>query len=356
MNQLVVDVALDRGDFRLAVRESFDLAGITAVFGANGSGKTSLLRVIAGLERSAHGHIVFRDIEWQNDGRAMPPEARGAGFVFQDGRLFEHLDVRGNLEFSLRRRKPERRIGFDDTVAALGLGPLLDRRPASLSGGERQRVAIGRALLSDPVLLLMDEPLSSVDQGRRRELLPLIRSLPAQFGLPILYVTHSLDELVYLADSVVLLAGGRNVARGSAREILERADIAELSGIDEPGSLIEAKVLRHADALCVALVGPYELRLPMTHAEPGAALRLRVDPRDVILALEPPRAISIRNRLPATVRSIERRADGQVLVRLVIADQALAARVTAEAAAELELSEGQAVLALIKSVALASGT
>ena len=354
MSTLVVDVALDRGDFRLAVKESFDLAGITAIFGASGSGKTSLLRVIAGLEAKARGQVRFRDTDWQSATRRLPPEARGAGFVFQDGRLFEHLDVRGNLRFALPRNQSGP-IGFDATVDALGLAPLLSRDPCSLSGGERQRVAIGRALLANPVLLLMDEPLSSLDLARKRELKPLIRSLPSRFGLPILYVTHSIDEIVYLADSVVLLAGGRNLAHGSAREILERSDIAELAGIDEPGVILEARTLRHTDALTVAAIGAHEIRLPRTEAAPGAVIRLRVDPRDVILALEPPRAISIRNCLPATVRAVERKPDGQVLVRLDVAGQALAARVTAESAAELGIREGQAIFALIKSMALAAG-
>lgn len=214
MSRLVVDVALDRGDFRLSVQGSFDLLGLTAIFGASGSGKTSLLRVIAGLESEDRGQIRFRDQEWLGESRRLPPEARGAGFVFQDGRLFEHLDVRGNLEFGLRPKRPGP-IGFDATVAAMGLEPLLGRAPMSLSGGERQRVAIARALLANPVLLLMDEPLSSLDLARKRELLPLIRSLPSRFGLPILYVTHSIDEIAYLADSVVLLAGGRNLAHAA---------------------------------------------------------------------------------------------------------------------------------------------
>lgn len=351
MSRLVVDVALDRGDFRLSVQGSFDLLGLTAIFGASGSGKTSLLRVIAGLESEDRGQIRFRDQEWLGESRRLPPEARGAGFVFQDGRLFEHLDVRGNLEFGLRPKRPGP-IGFDATVAAMGLEPLLGRAPMSLSGGERQRVAIARALLANPVLLLMDEPLSSLDLARKRELLPLIRSLPSRFGLPILYVTHSIDEIAYLADSVVLLAGGRNLAHGSAREILERSDIAQVAGIDEPGAILEARTLRHADTLTIASIGAHELRMPRTNVGTGTTIRLRVDPRDVILALEPPRAISIRNCLPATIRAVERSADGQVLVRLEVAGQALAARVSGEASAELGLREGQAIFALIKSMAL----
>ena len=303
MSRLVVDVALDRGDFRLSVQGSFDLLGLTAIFGASGSGKTSLLRVIAGLESEDRGQIRFRDQEWLGESRRLPPEARGAGFVFQDGRLFEHLDVRGNLYFGLRPKRPGP-IGFDATVAAMGLEPLLGRAPMSLSGGERQRVAIARALLANPVLLLMDEPLSSLDLARKRELLPLIRSLPSRFGLPI------------------------------------------------PGAILEARTLRHADTLTIASIGAHELRMPRTNVGTGTTIRLRVDPRDVILALEPPRAISIRNCLPATIRAVERSADGQVLVRLEVAGQALAARVSGEASAELGLREGQAIFALIKSMAL----
>jgi molybdate transport system ATP-binding protein len=331
MSRLFVDIALEQGTFRLAVQESFDLAGITAVFGASGSGKTSLLRVIAGLETTARGQVRFGEFVWQDAARRLPPESRGTGFVFQDGRLFDHLDVRGNLEFPQRHGRRQGPIGFADTVAALGLEALLERRPGSLSGGERQRVAIGRALLANPVLLLMDEPLSSLDLARKRELLPLIRSLPSRFNLPILYVTHSIDELVYLADSVVLLAEGRNLAHGEVREILGRDDIERLTGIDEPGAIVEVSIARHSDTLTIALLGAHELRLPRTQAETGATIRLRIDPRDVILALEPPRAISIRNRLPATIRALDRGADGQVLVRLEVSGQMLAARITAEA-------------------------
>jgi molybdate transport system ATP-binding protein len=352
MSQLVVDVELERGDFLLAVQEAFDLAGITAIFGASGSGKTSLLRVIAGLEPATRGRIRFRDTYWQDGRRRLPPEVRNVGYVFQEGRLFDHLDVRGNLQFPLRRRQSAGTIGFDSTVTALGLEPLLGRRPASLSGGERQRVAIGRALLTNPELILMDEPLSSLDLARRRELLALIRSLRSRFDLPILYVTHSVDELVQLADSVVLLSGGRNIAHGSVRDILGRSDFAQLTGIDEPGAILEATIVAHSDTLTMATVGPHALLVPRTGAPIGTNARLRVDPRDVILALEPPRAISIRNRLPALVRSVEQIGDGQVIVRLLVADQPLAARITADAAAELALRDGLAVYALVKSVAL----
>jgi molybdate transport system ATP-binding protein len=202
MDTLQIDASLTQGDFRLAVRETLELAGITAVFGASGSGKTTLLRVIAGLEPEARGSIHFRGAAWLDGKRSLPPEARALGVVFQDGRLFPHLDVSGNLMFPIRHGRRRSAIGFDDTVQALGLETLLQRQTPSLSGGERQRVAIGRALLSGAGLLLMDEPLSSLDRDRKREILPLIRSLPKRFGLPILYVTHDVDELIYLASQL----------------------------------------------------------------------------------------------------------------------------------------------------------
>jgi len=352
MDRLELDVELDYGSFRLAVRESLDLDGITAVFGSSGSGKTSLLRVIAGLEPSARGLIRFRDTAWLERGRHSPPEARAIGYVFQDGRLFAHLDVRGNLLFPLKHGRRSGAIAFDDIVAVLGLEPLLLRYPASLSGGESQRVAIGRALLANPSLLLMDEPLSSLDRPRKRELLPLIRSLPARFGLPVLYVTHDLDELAYLADEVILLAAGRNVARGSAREIVERNDFAGLAELDDPGTILEAKVTAQTESLTVAALGSGELRVPRAAARPGETIRLRVDPRDVILAIEAPAGISIRNSLKATVIGVEQRSDGLVAVRLTVGGQELRARITRDAVDELALHEGREVFALIKTVAL----
>lgn len=350
--RLELDIELDRGDFRLAVREDLELDGITAIFGASGSGKTSLLRVIAGLEAGARGRIRFRDSCWQDADRRLPAEARAIGYVFQDGRLFPHLDVRGNLEFPLRHGRRHGRPGLADTVAALGLEPLLGRRPSSLSGGERQRVAIGRALLAAPALMLMDEPLSSLDLGRKRELLPLIRALPEEFNVPVIYVTHNLDELVYLADRVLLLHGGRSSGQGSVRETLDRADFASLADIDEPGSILEARIREQSGGLTIAALGDSELRLPAVAGTPGSSIRLRVDPRDVILALEVPHGLSIRNRLAVVIRALETRDDGQVDAILELSGQRLTARITVEAVAELGLATGQRVIALIKTAAL----
>lgn len=352
MELLELDIELDRGSFRLAVSESFDLSGITAVFGANGSGKTSLLRIIAGLEPAVRGRVACRGEEWQGPGRRLAAEARNIGYVFQEGRLFPHLDVRGNLEFPRRHGGRTGPIALDETVATFDLHGLMHRYPGALSGGERQRVALARALLTNPGLLLMDEPLSSLDRSRKHELLPLIRSLPDRYGMPIVYVTHDVDELVYLADAVVLLAGGNVAARGSAREILERSDFEQLAGLEEPGLVLEARIASHSGGLTIASLSAGELRIPRTAGKPGDIVRLRVHPRDVILAAEPVSRISIRNCLAATVRKLEPSRGDQVLVSLALGDQLLKARVTADAARELELDEGRAIYALIKTVAL----
>lgn len=352
MDLLELDIGLDRDGFRLTVNESFDLTGITAIFGANGSGKTSLLRVIAGLEPWSHGRVVCRGREWQGTGRCIRAEARGIGYVFQEGRLFAHLTIQGNLEFPRRHGRRAGPIDLQQTIESFGLGALLHRYPAALSGGERQRVAIARALLSNPTLLLMDEPLSSVDRSRRRELLPLIRGLPERYGIPIVYVTHDVDELICLADTVVLLVGGRVAARGSAREILERDDFGQLAGLNEPGHVLEATIAQHTDGVTVAKLAAQQLRIPRASGQPGETVRLRVNPRDVILATEPVSGISIRNCLAATIRAIDSATEDQVLVSLVVGDQLLKARITADAARDLGLSEGKPIYALIKAVAL----
>jgi molybdate transport system ATP-binding protein len=350
--ELTADISLDRGDFRLKVEASLALSGITAVFGANGSGKTSLLRVIAGLEPSAQGTLRFRDREWQGQRGYLPAEARATGYVFQDGRLFPHLTVKGNLEYPLKQGKRSGPIQLIDTVKTFELDTLLTRYPAALSGGERQRVAIARALLTNPELLLMDEPLSSLDNTRKRELLPRIKRLPIDYGIPIVYVTHDIDELVYLADSVVLLANGRNVAHGSAREILERNDFEQLAELSDPGNVLEARIENHTDGSTLVSIRGGELRIRRIAGDIGDSVRLRIHPRDVVLASEKISGISIRNCLATTVLKLEDHSDDQISVSLIVGDQMLKAHVTADAATELGLKEGGNIYALIKAVAL----
>jgi molybdate transport system ATP-binding protein len=352
MNRLELDIELRRDEFRLAVAESLDLSGITAIFGANGSGKTSLLRVVAGLEPAARGTVSFRGTEWLGPSTSLKPEQRAIGYVFQDGRLFSHLDVEGNLRYPQKSGGRSGAIGFEATVETFELSRLLHRLPGSLSGGERQRIAIARALLTNPELLLMDEPLSSLDHPRRAELLPLIRDLPTRFGIPVLLVTHDIDELVYLADEVILLADGKNAGRGSAREILERSDFERLTHQREPGTVLEAEIQGQTDGLTTVSMPGGELRIPHVAGSVGDRIRLRIQPRDVILAIERPAGISIRNSLATTVRSLEPVADEQVVVTLAVGEQSLKARVTRDAVRELGIAEGLPIHALIKTVAL----
>jgi len=233
MSTLALHVTLERADFALEVQHELALEGITALFGPSGSGKTTLLRVIAGLERSARGSVTFDGNAWQSAQAWLPPDRRGVGYVFQDGRLFPHLTVKKNLEFAARRAT-RGAIDFDAAVAAFDLKALLGRRPGSLSGGEQQRVAIARALLTSPRLLLMDEPLSSLDVGRKREILPLIEQLPRQFGVPVLYVTHNVDEVARIASHVLLLAGGRVAAYGTVARYSSESTSKRTPAVSRP--------------------------------------------------------------------------------------------------------------------------
>jgi len=356
MDQLSVDISLDLPDFSLEFSHVFRLHGITALFGPSGCGKSTLLRVIAGLERRAAGRVAYGAELWQGGRRMVPTHRRGVGYVFQDTRLFPHLDVAGNLRYAERRAPPEKG-GFsrDDVIQALDLAPLLARRPQLLSGGERQRVAIGRSLLSRPRLLLMDEPLAALDARRKGDLMGHIARLPRMFGLPVLYVTHAIDEVTRLADDIVALSDGRLLAAGEVAATLERLDLPPVSGRFEAGSVIEA-IVRDYDReyLLTRLdVAGQTLVMPGTSVPPGARLRLRVRARDVSLALSRPHDISIRNILSGRLTEIRAERDtafAEVLVDIG-AGQHLRARLTRASVADLGLAPGVAVFALIKSVA-----
>jgi len=359
MPELALKVRVERSGFTLAVDTALALTGITALFGPSGSGKTSLLRIIAGLEPAAHGQLRFDGESWSADGRRPPPQQRGTPMVFQDTRLFPHLDVAGNLRYA-ERRADRHRPGpvRDEVIAALDLAPLLPRRVPGLSGGERQRVALARCLLARPRLLLLDEPLAALDLQRRAELLPYLEKLPVLFGIPSLYVTHAVDEVARLAEQVLVMANGRIVASGETAAVLERLDLPQLTGLPETGALLDARLRRHDPALGLSeleLAGQ-RLSLPQVDAAPGSRLRLRVRARDVALAREPVAASSIRNQLRARVLAIEEQADGpfaEVLLALDGGDELhLRARITRASARELQLSPGQPIHALIKSVAL----
>ncbi|MCV0395655.1 MAG: molybdenum ABC transporter ATP-binding protein [Rhizobiaceae bacterium] len=353
--ELTVDLRVDLADFSLEVRQAFASTGITALFGPSGGGKSTLLRAIAGFERRAAGRIVFGEEEWLGPDRFVPTHRRGVGFVFQDARLFPHLSARGNLDYAWKRAaKAEAGFFFDDVVGMLDLAPLFSRRAGQLSGGERQRVAIGRTLLSRPRLLLMDEPLASLDTKRKSEILPYVARLPAAFGIPIIYVTHALEEVTQLADRIVALEAGRAVAAGGVAETLARLDLPGVQGRFEAGAVLAGRVAGQDAALQLTLVdlGGMSIEVPGIGLSPGAEVRLRVRARDVSLALDRPQGLSIRNMLDGRIVAMAPEADtayAEVLIET--AGQQLRARITRAAVQDLQLREGQPVVALVKSVA-----
>ena len=353
---LAIDIRHRLGTFLLDAQ--FETGGgLIALFGRSGSGKTSIINIIAGLVRPEHGRVAIGDVVLVDMARGIfvPRHRRRIGYVFQEGRLFPHLTVRQNLLYG-RWFAPQAETGDDlDRVAdLLGIGSLLQRRPGRLSGGEKQRVAIGRALLSHPRLLLMDEPLASLDEARKAEILPYIERLRDQSRIPIIYVSHSIAEVARLASNVVLLSEGKVAAVGPTSEIMQRLDLFPLTGRAEAGAIVEATVERHDEQF-----GLTELRsraglwkLPRVDAPVGGRLRLRVRARDVMLATSAPADLSALNVLPGIVADIGAHDGPIVEIRLDCSGEALLARLTRYSVERLRLAPGTPVFALVKSVAL----
>jgi len=342
------------GEFSLDADFSAPAHGITALFGQSGSGKTTLLRLIAGLAR-APGRLVVNGEVWQDDTVFVPTHRRALGYVFQEASLFPHLSVRANLDYGWQRVPPaERTIKRDEVIDWLELAPLIALQPHQLSGGQRQRVAIGRALLSCPRLLLMDEPMAALDAGARADILPYLERLHRELELPLLYVSHALDEVARLADTLLLIDAGRLVYQGPLAAGLTRLDLP-LAHRDLAATVIDTTVVAHDTALQLTRVArdAVALELPGLHGMPGTPLRVRVAARDVSLALAMPQQTSILNLLPATVTELADDAPGQMLVRLALGDTALLARITRKSAGLLNLQPGTPVVAQVKSVAVA---
>ncbi|WP_101066928.1 molybdenum ABC transporter ATP-binding protein [Roseovarius salinarum] len=357
MSTLSLDITLERPDFALSVTHAFPAAGLTAVFGPSGSGKTTLLRVIAGFEPGARGTVRFDGALWQGPGRFVPPHRRGVGYVFQEPRLFPHLSVSGNLAYAERRaRRAGRRPDRARVEDGLDLGPLRDRRPAQLSGGEAQRVAMARALLTDPKLMLMDEPLSALDAARKDAILPYIEAIRDRLGVPILFVSHSVPEVARLADTVVLLKAGQVAGQGSAEEVLSDPALAPSFGVREVGSILTARVtVQHDDGLTeMALPDGQTLFLPRVAAAPGQPIRARIAAHDVILSRDRPEGLSALNVLRGTIAELRRGPGPGVIVRLRVGDADLLARVTRRSADALGLREGLACHAVAKTVSVAA--
>ncbi|WP_213940541.1 molybdenum ABC transporter ATP-binding protein [Pseudomonas sp. dw_612] len=350
---------LSYSGFALDVDLQLPGRGVTALFGHSGSGKTTCLRCIAGLEKAEEGFIQINDEIWQDSRQKIfvPPHKRAIGYVFQEASLFPHLSVLANLEFGLTRiPKPQRRVDMAHATELLGIGHLLDRHPQHLSGGERQRVGIARALLTSPKLLLMDEPLAALDSQRKNEILPYLQRLHDELDIPVLYVSHSQDEVARLADHIVLLSDGKALASGPIGETLARLDLPLAQG-DDAGVVIEGHVSAYdADYQLLTLQLPNcGLNLRVAHAPmiEGQVLRCKVQARDVSLSLHSVEQSSILNRLPVTVIS-ELSADNaaHVLIRLDAGGTPLLARITRYSRDQLGLHPGQALWAQIKAVAV----
>jgi molybdate transport system ATP-binding protein len=330
--------------------------GLTALFGRSGAGKTSLINAIAGLYRPDQGRIAVDGVVLADtaSGIFVPAHKRRVGYVFQEGRLFPHLNVRQNLVYG-RWFAPKTAGGgeFDQIVELLGIGPLLARRPANLSGGEKQRVAIGRALLARPRLLVMDEPLASLDEGRRAEIFPYIERLRDEMLVPVVYVSHSIAEVARLATTLVVLSEGKVAAIGPTAQVMGRIDLFPLTGRTEAGAILATRVAAHDEkfGLTVLRAAAGELRVPHLDLPVGSALRVRIRARDVMIALAPPEGLSALNVLPGIVAEIGA-GDGPIVqIRLDCAGEALVARLTRRSVETLGLVPGKRVHAVIKSIA-----
>lgn len=354
-----VDLEHDQGVFKLQV--SFRSEGrLTAVLGRSGAGKTTLVNVVGGLVRPHRGRVVVDGTILLDTaaGVFVPKHRRRIGYVFQEGRLFPHLTVRQNLLFgrilTTRANRSSGALALDDVVGLLGIEDLLHRRPTRLSGGEKQRVAIGRALLAHPRLLLMDEPLASLDEARKAEILPFIERLRDEIGVPIVYVSHAVSEVARLATTVVVLESGRVAAVGSATEVLGgRLGLATLASDREGGAVLEGRIVEHDGCFGLTRIATPagELRVPGLDRPVGATVRALVRARDVMLSLTQPERISALNVLSGVVAEIGGGGGAWVELRLQCENGAhLLARVTRKSVAELDLALGSSVFAVIKSV------
>jgi molybdate transport system ATP-binding protein len=356
---LHVEVAKRRGAFLLDVAFQVPTPGIVALFGRSGCGKTSVVEILAGLLEPDSGDVRLGDLVFVDTsaGYSLPAERRRIGYVFQDARLFPHLSVRGNLRYGQKRAPAApHAIGFDEVTELLGLAPLLARRPYTLSGGERQRVALGRALLSQPRLLLLDEPLASLDAPRRAEVLPYLEALRDKLSIPMVYVSHQFEEVLRLANHVVLMESGRVVAAGGIHEVSLRPELTAIVGPESVGAVLEG-VISEADAargLVRLNLGSGTLLVSARQARVGARARVQLLARDLILATQPAHGLSVRNSIAGVVRGIRAEENEAQLVTVDIGGASVLARVTSDAVESLGLHLGCPVWVLVKAVSVRS--
>lgn len=349
-----IDIGHRLGGFTLEAR--FNSTGrLTALFGPSGSGKSSLINIVAGLARPERGRVAVdgRVLVDTDKGIFVPRHKRRIGMVFQDARLFPHMSVSSNLRFGRWfTQAAQRYADFETVVDLLGIRPLLARRPSGLSGGEKQRVAIGRALLASPRLLLMDEPLASLDDSRKAEIMPYIERLRDETGIPIIYVSHSVAEVARLASDVVMLSDGKVAAAGPTSEILQRLDLLPAGERGEGGAVIDTVVASHDETFGMTILGSPagDVRVPRLEMRAGTPVRLRIRARDVMIATERPRGLSALNILPGRIASLVSDGGSGVEVRIDCNGVAVLARITEQSRQALALKEGMDVFAVAKTV------
>jgi len=351
-----------RDGFALDVAIQVSTPGVVALFGRSGCGKTTLANIIAGLLRADEAHVEIDGVVLEGAGRYVPAERRRIGYVFQDARLFPHLDVMSNLRYGERRARrfaphasrPAQAITLDKIAPMLALEPLLSRRVHQLSGGERQRVALGRALLSQPRLLLLDEPLASLDAARREEVLPYLEKLRDELAIPIIYVSHQFEEVLRLATHVVLMDRGKVLSQGALDDVSLHPELRAIVGAEAVGSVLRGTVesCDGGTGLAGVRIGNNSLQLNLREARAGSAVRVQLLARDVILATSRPENLSVRNVLTGTVARIVADDEDSVLVHVDIGGPSVLARVTRAASSSLALRSGLPVWVLVKTVSI----
>ncbi len=354
---MILSVALSHRFDGFDLNVAFDVpGGVTALFGPSGAGKSTVVRAIAGLMRCDSARISLGSRMLDGPGHRVAPHLRRIGCVFQNAALFPHMTVRQNLRYGQRFHNGST-VSFDDVVAMLDLAPLLHRRPEGLSGGERSRTAIGRALLMDPDLLLLDEPLSALDEARKAEILPYLERLRDGTRRPMIYVSHALPEVARLANHIVVLRAGRVLRVGATEDVLSDPNLSAALGLREAGAVIAARVLRvEADGMTLLETAAGPIFLPGVTAAPGQTLRLRIPAQDVILSRDRPVGLSALNILAAQVVSLTPLDAASVMVELRLVDQTILARITHRSTAALALQPGTDCFAILKSVAIMGAT
>ena len=351
---IAVRFNIQRGEFALNIDTVIPETGVTAIFGPSGSGKTTLLRAIAGLEHADNGYLKVGDALWQGNGVFLPTHQRKIGYVFQEPSLFSHLSVEGNLNYGLERAKDESSaVVVQQTMDLLGIEHLLKRMPWQLSGGEQQRVAIARALAANPSMLLLDEPLAALGDDQKAGILPYLESVYQQLDIPVLYVSHSRNEVARLADHMLLLDNGEIKASGKMTEIFTALDLP-MAHQSRAESIIKASVSHYDEEFGIASVAFLGGQFSVA-AEPlivGSKVRLQVLARDVSITLEPQKNTSILNIIPVTIDAIAKESKSQMTVRLIADETVLLSRITCKSAYNLNLKEGDKVYAQVKTAAL----